>query len=75
MCTYYNTKANVTHSRIDDFFFLTLTVRRPCHRKDFKWEKLGGMGLISEIAEVLYAEFNGRAEAVSSSYSVTGASL
>ena len=33
------------------------------------------MGLISEIAEVLYAEFNGRAEAVSSSYSVTGASL
>ena len=59
----------------DDDFFLTLTVRGPIHRKNFEWKKYGGAGLIFEKTEVLYAELNERAEAVSSSYSVTGDSL
>ena len=50
-------------------FFLTLTVRGPFHRKDFKWKKYGGTGLISEKTEALYAELNERAEAAISSYS------
>ena len=56
-------------------FFLTLVVREPFHRKDFEWKKYGGTELISEKAEVLYADFNKRAEAATSSYSVTGNSL
>ena len=43
-------------------FFLTLTVSGPFHRKDFKLKKNGGTGLISEEAEVLYAELNERAK-------------
>ena len=42
-----------------------------CERKDFQWKKNEFMGLISEKMEVLYAEFNERAEAATSSYSVT----
>ena len=57
------------------FFFLTLVVRGPFHRKDFEWKKYGSTGLISEKAEVLYADLNERTEAVTSSYSVTGDSL
>ena len=57
------------------FFFLTLTVRGPFHRKDFKWKKYGGTGLISEKTEVLYTELRERAEAAAGSYSVTGDSL
>ena len=38
-------------------------------------KKFGGMGLISEKTEVLYAELNERAEAATGSYSVTGDSL
>ena len=49
------------------FFFLTLTVRVK--------KKYGGMGLISEKAEVLYAELSERVEAATSSYSVIGDSL
>ena len=45
-------------------FFLTLTVRGPFHRKDFKWKKYGGTGLISEKTEAMYAELNESAEAV-----------
>ena len=56
-------------------FFLTLTVRGPFHRKDFKWKKYGGTGLISEKTEVLYTDLNERAEAASGSYSGTGDSL
>ena len=52
--------------------FLTLTVRRPIHRKYFKWKKYGGTGLISEKTEALYGELNERAEAATSSYCVTG---
>ena len=57
------------------FFFLTLVVRGPFHRKDFEWKKYGGTELVSEKAEVLYAGFNKRAEAGTSSYSITGNSL
>ena len=47
-----------------------MTVRRPFHRKGFKWrEKYGGAGLLSEKAEVLHAELNERAEAATSSSS------
>ena len=38
-------------------------------------KKNGGTGLISKKMEVLYAELNERAEAATSSYSVTGDSL
>ena len=54
--------------------FLTFTVRGPFHR--ILSEKNGGStGLISKKMEVLYAELNERAEAATSSYSVTGDSL
>ena len=72
MCTYFKTKTDVTQNLIDEFFFLTLTVRGPFHRKDFKWKKYGGTGLISAKTEALYVELNLRAEAASSSCSVTG---
>ena len=56
-------------------FFLTLTVRGPFHRKDFKLKKYGSTGLISEKTDALYAELNKRAEAAISSYSATGGFL
>ena len=40
-------KTDVAQNLINDFF-PTLTVRGPFHRKDFKWKKYGGTGLISE---------------------------
>ena len=54
------------------FFFLTLTVKGPFHRKDFKRKKIEGAGLVSEKTEALYAELSERSEAATSSYSVTG---
>ena len=43
------------------------------HRKDFKLQKYGGTGLISEKkTEPLFAKLNEEAEAVSCSYSATG---
>ena len=58
-------------------FFLTLTVRGRFHRNDFKLKKYwgGGMGLISEKMDVLYAELNERVGTATSIYSVTGKSL
>ena len=38
MCTYFKTETDVVQNLIHDFF-LTFTVRRPFHRKDFKWKK------------------------------------
>ena len=74
MCTYFNTKTDVAQNLIDDFF-LTLTVRGPFHRKDFKWKKNGFTGLIPEKTDILYEELNERTEAATGSYSVTGYSL
>ena len=74
MCTYFNTKTDVAQNLIDEFFS-TSTVRGPFHRKDFKWRKYGGITLLSEKTEVLYAELKERAEAATGSYSVTGDSL
>ena len=71
MCRYFKTETDVAQNLNDDFF-LTLTASGPFHRKDFKWEKYGGTGLISEKMEALYAELNERAEAATSSYSITG---
>ena len=48
---------------------MTLTVKGTSHRKDFKWKKYGGTGLISEKTEALYVELNERAAAAISSYS------
>ena len=67
----FKTETNVAQNMIYDFF-LTLTVIGPFHRNDFKRKKVGVTGLISEKAEALYAELNQRAEAATSSYSVTG---
>ena len=40
-------KLKLAQNLFHDFFFLTLTVRGPCHRKDFKRKKYGDTGLIS----------------------------
>ena len=50
-------------------FFLTLAVRRPFHRKDYKWKKYGVTDLLSEKMEALHAELNKRGEAATGSYS------
>ena len=68
MCTYLKAETDVAQNMID-YFFLTLTVRRPFHRKNFKWRGYGSMGLRSEETEALHAELNERAEAATSSYS------
>ena len=52
--------------------FLTLTVRRPFCRKDFKWKKYEGTGFISAKKEGFYTELNERVEAVTRIYSETG---
>ena len=74
MCTYFKIETDVVQNLIILYtiFFLTLTERGPFHRKDFKWKKIRGMGLISEKTEALYAELNKSAEAATSSYSATG---
>ena len=36
MRSYFKTETDVAENLID-YFRLTLTVRRPFHRKDFKW--------------------------------------
>ena len=51
------------------FFFPTLTVRGPFHRKDFKWKKNWGYGITFSKTEALHAQPNERAEAATSSYS------
>ena len=71
MCTYFKTETDVAQILID-FFFLTLTVRRPFHRKDFKWRGYGSMVLLSEKTKALNTELNKRVEAVTSSYSAAG---
>ena len=53
-------------------FFLTLTDRRPFHRKNFKRKKIWGYRATvpaSEKTEALHAELNEIAEAATSSYS------
>ena len=71
MWTYFKTETGVVQNLIDDFFYLTLTVRGPFYRKDFTLKKIWGYGLFSEKTEPLYAELNERAEAATSSYSAT----
>ena len=53
----------------DRFFFLTLTVGRPFHWRDFRRKNFGVKGLLFEEKEALHAELNERAEAATSSYS------
>ena len=68
MCMYFKRKTGVVQNLIDKLF-LTLTVRGPLHRKDFKLKKYGGTGLISEKTEAWYKELDEKAEAATSSYS------
>ena len=72
MCTYFTTKTDVAQNLIDHFFFLTLTVRELSIERILSEKKCGATGLISEKTEALYAKLNERAEAATSSYSVTG---
>ena len=67
MCTYFKTETYVSQNLID-YFFLTLTVRRPFYRKGFNWRGYGSMGLLSEETEALHTELTKRAEAAFSSY-------
>ena len=55
MCMYFKTEIDVAQSLIIIIF---LTVRRPFHRKDFKWRVRGiwKYGLLSEEREALHAE-------------------
>ena len=66
--TYFKTETDVAENLID-FFFLTLTVRRSYHWKDFRGKKIGDTSLLSEETEALHAELNERVEAATSSYS------
>ena len=43
-------------------------MRGPFHRKDFKWKKYGGTGLISEKTEALSVKLNERAEAATNTF-------
>ena len=69
MCIYFKAETDVAQNLIN-YFFLTLTIRRPFLRKDFKWRGYGSMGLLSEETEALITELNKRVEAATSSYSV-----
>ena len=51
MCMYFKTETDVAQNLVDNFFFLTLTIRGPFHRKDFKLGKYRCTGLISEKNE------------------------
>ena len=54
LCTYTNIETDVALNLISDVCFLTLIVRGPFHREDFKFKKKHrGAGLISEKTEVL----------------------
>ena len=68
MCTYLKAETDVAQNMID-YFFLTLTVRRPFHRKNFKWSGYRSTGLRSEETEGLHTELNERAEVATSIYS------
>ena len=67
MCMYFKTETDIAQNLID-YFYLTFTVRRPFHRKNFKWRRYGSTGLRSEETEALSAELIERAEAATSIY-------
>ena len=71
MYMYFKTKTDVAHNLVHKFF-LTLTVKRPFHRKDLSEKKYEGTGLISKNTEALHVELNKRVEASTSSYSAPG---
>ena len=64
---YFKTETDIAQNLID-YFFLTLTVRRPFHKKNFKWRGYGSTGLCSEETEALHADLNERAKAATSIY-------
>ena len=73
MDTYFETETDVNQNLIDDFLIVTLTVTGLSIGRvlNEKGGGGGGRGLLSEKKEVLYAEFNERTEAATSSYSAT----
>ena len=74
MGMYFNTNTDVAQNLIN-YFFSNFDYQKNFPLEGFYVKKNGGTGLISEKTEVLYAELNERAEAVTGSYSVTGDSL
>ena len=60
-CPYVFQYKNWCNPKSDQwFFFLTLTVRWPFHRKDFKWRKIWGYGVnFWKKTEVLSVELKG----------------
>ena len=75
MSTYFNTKADVAQTLMDDFFFKLWLSEDLSIVRILSEKKCWSTGLISEKTEVLYAELNKRAEAATGSYCVTGDSL
>ena len=72
MDTYFETETDVNQNLIDDFLIVTLTVTGLSIGRVLNEKGGGGVtGLLSEKKEVLYAEFNERTEAATSSYSAT----
>ena len=71
MDTYFETETDVNQNLIDDFLIVTLTVTGLSIGRVLNEKGGGGTGLLSEKKEVLYAEFNERTEAATSSYSAT----
>ena len=71
MCETFNRKTNVAQNLIDDFFFELWLSEDLSIESILSVKRYGSTGLISEKTEALYAEFNERAEAATSSYSVT----
>ena len=68
---YFKTEADAAQNLIHDFF-LTLNVRGPFHRKDFKREKIWEYAVTFwKNPEALYVELNERVEAATS-YHGTG---
>ena len=64
---YFKAETDIDQNLID-YFFLTLIVRRPFHRKNFKWRGYGSTELRREETEALHVELNERAEAATSIY-------
>ena len=72
MCTYFTTKTDVAQNLIDHFFS-NFDCQRNFPLEGFLVKKnMGVRGSFLKKAEALYAELNERAEAATSSYSVTG---
>ena len=69
ICMYFKTKFDVAQNLINKFFFQLWLSEDFSIGKIFSEKTYGGMGLISEKTEALYAELNERAEAATNNFS------